>query len=81
MERKLKTREGKMIKSMYCAWMAQYRARTKVKPTNEWMGCCVGTYLFLLKARNVSQNVVLLTMRSQCWKPSRWYRQEMFWEE
>ena len=24
--------------------MAQYRARTKVKPTNVWMGCCVGTY-------------------------------------
>ena len=47
MERKLKTREGKMIKSMYCACQdgtVLYRARIKVKPTNVWVGCCVGTY-------------------------------------
>ena len=24
--------------------VGSYHARTKVKPTNEWMGCCVGTY-------------------------------------
>ena len=66
MERKLKTREGKMIKSMYCAWMAQYRARTKVKPTNVWMGCCVGTYstscalLSSTRVLSVLTDVVLL---------------------
>ena len=48
-----------------------YPARTKVKPTNVWMGCCVGTYsincalLSSTRVRSVLTDVVLLRKASE----------------